>query len=151
MRPLSGDLPGSFDLVQPPDQGHERFSLEKRSEQLFSREHLGTIFSSPASLLKFTAFLSTHRPQSVPVLIYYLDALKALKAIKYSNAVAEALSPISGHGFTESRAAITLNKELEEKASQAFTVMVEQDLPAFVTQMYVQVVSLSISQRITGE
>ena len=151
MQPLGGDLPGSYDLVAPPEEGHESFSLDKRSVQLFSREHLEIIFSTPATLLKFTAFLSTHRPQSVPILIYYLDALKAIKAIKYSNAIAEALSPINGHEFTDTPAQSTQNTELEEKAAQAFTVLTEQDLPAYVTQMYVQVVSLSISQRITGE
>ena len=149
--PLSGDLQGSFDLVAEAQDGHEQFSLEKRSEQLFSREHLQIIFSSPNSLLKFTAFLSTHRPQSVPMLIYYLDALKALKAIRYANAIAEALSPISGQDFTNTLATSTHNKELEEKAYQAFSVLVDRDLPAYVTQMYIQIVSLSISQRITGK
>lgn len=149
--PLSGELQGSFDLVVEAQQGHEQFSLEKRSEQLFSREHLEIIFSSPSSLLKFTAFLSTHRPQSVPILIYYLDALKALKAIKYANAIAEALSPIAGQGFTSTLPGSTNNKGLEEKAYQAFTVLVDQDLPAYVSQMYIQIVSLSISQRITGK
>ena len=150
MQPLTGDFPGSFDLVAPPDDGHEQFSLEKRSEQLFSRQHLEIIFASPATLLKFTAFLSTHRPRSVPMLIYYLDAMKALKAIKYANAIAEALSPINGHEFTDTAPKMTGNTELEEKAAQAFTALTEQDLPAYVTQMYIQVVSLSISQRITG-
>lgn len=84
------------------------------------------------------------------MLIYYLDALKALKAIKYANAIAEALSPIAGHDFTNTLAASTQNQELEEKASRAFTVLVDRDLPAYVTQMYIQIVSLSISQRITG-
>ena len=52
--------------------------------------------------------------------------------------------------FTEGRASTTINKDLEDRAARAFQVMVDQDLPAFVTQMYVQVVSQSISQRITG-
>ncbi len=150
MRPLSGDLLGSFDLVAPPDQSHQPFSLEIRTEQLFSREHLQVVFSNPTLLLRFTAFLSTHRPGSVPVLIYYLDALKALRAIKYSNAVAEALSPIRGHDFTTSAVQLTANPVLEEKAAQAFDALVEDDLPAYITHMYIQIVSLSISQRITG-
>ena len=149
--PLSGDLQGSFDLVAKAQDGYEQFSLEKRSDQLFSREHLEIIFSNPSSLLKFTAFLSTHRPQSVPMLVYYLDALKALKAIRYANAIAEALSPISGQDFTNTLAASTRNKELEEKAYQAFTVLVDWDLPAYITQMYIHIVSSSISQRITGK
>ena len=150
MQPLPGDLAGSFDLVAPPEEGHRVFSLEMRSEQLFSREHLEIIFSNPSLLLRFTAFLSTHRPQSVPILIYYLDALKALKAIKYANAIAEALSPIASHDFTQSPAKPTLNSALEDKAAQAFGVLVKEDLPAYITLMYIHVVSLSISQRITG-
>ncbi|KAL8929588.1 MAG: hypothetical protein Q9172_000384 [Xanthocarpia lactea] len=150
MRPLSGDLLGSFDLVAPPDQSHQPFSLEIRTEQLFSREHLQVVFSNPTLLLRFTAFLSTHRPGSVPVLIYHLDALKALRAIKYSNAVAEALSPIRGHDFTTSAVQLTANPILEEKAAKAFDALVEDDLPAYITHMYIQIVSLSISQRITG-
>ncbi|KAL8714938.1 MAG: hypothetical protein Q9220_001451 [cf. Caloplaca sp. 1 TL-2023] len=150
MRPLSGDLLGSFDLVAPPTEQYRPFSLETRTAQLFSSEHLQVIFSNPTLLLRFTAFLSTHRPSSVPVLIYYLDALKALRAIKYSNAVAEALSAIPGHSFTASRVLPTNNLNLEEMAAQAFDTLVTNDLPAYITQMYIQVVSLSISQRITG-
>ena len=150
MEPLTGDPAGSFDLVAPPEGEQQAFSLETRSEQLFSRAHLEIIFSQPSSLLRFTAFLSTHRPQSVPILIYYLDALKALKAIKYANAIAEALSPIPKYDFTAKLAPATTNRELEDKAASAFDVLTEEDLPAFITNMYIQIVSMSISQRITG-
>lgn len=150
MEPLTGDPAGSFDLVAPPEGDQQAFSLETRSEQLFSRAHLEIIFSQPASLLRFTAFLSTHRPQSVPILIYYLDALKALKAIKYANAIAEALSPIPKYEFTANLAPSTTNRELEDKAASAFNVLTQEDLPAFITNLYIQIVSMSISQRITG-
>ncbi|KAL8940651.1 MAG: hypothetical protein Q9216_002699 [Gyalolechia sp. 2 TL-2023] len=150
MRPLSGDLLGSFDLVAPPEEAYHPFSLETRTEQLFSREHLQVVFSNPTLLLRFTAYLSTHRPGSVPLLIHYLDALKALRAIKYSNAVAEALNPITGHHFTASSIQATTNPALEDRAAQTFDALVEDDLPAYITHMYIQIVSLSISQRITG-
>ncbi|KAL8842437.1 MAG: hypothetical protein Q9170_000565 [Blastenia crenularia] len=150
MRPLSGDLLGSFDLVAPPDDTHSPFSLETRTQQLFSRGHLQVVFSNPTLLLRFTAFLSTHRPGSVPLLIYYLDALKALRAIKYSNAVAEALNSIRGHDFTTLAVPATTNSALDNRAAQAFDALVENDLPSYITHMYIQIVSLSISQRITG-
>lgn len=152
MEPFHGDVPGSFDLVEPADDclHHTGYSMEARSELLFSHEHLKVIFADPSMLLKFTAFLSTHRPHSVPILIYYLDALKALKAIKYANAIAEALSPIPGHEFTVNLAPASANVALETKANQAFDALVRDDLPAYITQMYIQIVSLSISQRITG-
>ena len=150
MEPLTGDPAGSFDLVAPAEESRQAFSLEARSEQLFSRAHLEIIFANPSSLLRFTAFLSTHRPQSVPILIYYLDALKALKAIRYANAIAEALSPIPKYSFTADLANPTTNRELENKAASAFTVLTQEDLPAFITHVFVQVVSQSISRRITG-
>lgn len=101
-------------------------------------------------LLKFTTFLGQHRPDSVPVLIYYLDALKALAAIKYANAVAEALEPLEKHDFTSSLAPKTANEKLEEKAREAFMVLTREDLPAYVTYVWVNVVSTSIRKRITG-
>ncbi|CBX94497.1 hypothetical protein IAQ61_009660 [Plenodomus lingam] len=151
LAPLLEDDPCSFDLVSAPvDNGRKQFSLEQRSEQLFSKQHLQAIFKDTSSLLRFTSFLSAARPQSVPVLIYYLDALKALRAISYANAVAEGLDPIEGLDFTQTAARPTMNAVLEEKANKAFDVLVRDDLPAFITHVFVQVVSVSIAKRVTG-
>jgi hypothetical protein len=142
--------PGSFDLLAPAGREAKQYSLEARSELLFSTEHLEEIFRDPSLLLQFTGFLSAHRASSVPILIYYLDAVKALKAIGYSNAIAEALDPIPGFDFTATNPRRTGNIELEEKASQAFSILVREDLPAYITHTYIQTVSLSIQRRITG-
>lgn len=148
--PLEEYDPASYDLVAPPRDSVPTFSLESRSQQLFSHEHLQMIFSDPSLLLRFTGFLSNTRPQSVPMLVYYLDALKALKAIQYANAIAEALEPILGHGFTAESARATQNIALEEKAYQAFDILTKEDLPAYITYVYIQIVSVSITKRITG-
>ncbi|KAI9836506.1 MAG: hypothetical protein M1837_003298 [Sclerophora amabilis] len=150
LEPLLEDDPRSYNLVAPAEGAYTPYSLETRSEQLFSREHLEIIFSDPSLLLKFTSFLKTYRPRSVPILIYYLDATKALRAIQYANAVAEALDPISGHEFTSNPARATQNSVLEDKAKRAFEVLVHNDLQAYITHIYTQVVSVSISRRITG-
>jgi hypothetical protein len=142
--------PRSFDLVAPAEKGVKKYSLETRSEQLFSTEHLREIFKDPDLLLQFTGYLNTYKQSSVPVLIYYMDALKALKAISYSNAIAESLEPIRGYDFTVTSAKKTENTELEEKARLAFDALVREDLPAYITHTYIQTVSLSIQRRITG-
>jgi hypothetical protein len=150
LSPLLEDDPKSWDLVAPEQNHHQQFSLETRSEQLFSREHLKAIFADTPSLLRFTSYLSVARPNSVPTLIYYLDAQKALRAINYANAVAEALEPISGLEFTETPARPTMNAILEEKANQAFDILVRDDLPAFITHIFIQTASVSIAKRVTG-
>ena len=124
--------------------------MESRSEQLFSKQHLEAIFRDTASQLRFTSFLSVARPTSLPTLIYYLDALKAMRAINYANAVAEALKPIRGLDFTETAPRPTLNAVLEDKARQAFEILVRDDLPAFITHVFIQVASVSISKRVIG-
>jgi hypothetical protein len=150
LSPLLEDDPHSFDLVAPAVNERRQASLEGMSEQLFSREHLKAIFDDTPSLLRFTSFLSAARPKSVPTLIYYLDALKALRAINYANAVAEALEPIESLSFTDNPARPTVNAVLEEKANQAFDVLVRDDLPAFITHVFTQVASASIAKRVTG-
>ncbi|KAF2197005.1 hypothetical protein GQ43DRAFT_435527 [Delitschia confertaspora ATCC 74209] len=151
LSPLLEDDPQSFDLVAPNEgQAPKLFSLERRAEQLFSREYLEAIFHDTTSLLRFTSFLSVFRPNSVPVLIYYLDALKALRAINYANAIAEALEPLENHEFTHNPPRSTVNAILEDKARQAFDVLVCDDLPAFITHIFIQVVNVNIQKRITG-
>ncbi|KAH8726786.1 hypothetical protein GQ44DRAFT_649836 [Phaeosphaeriaceae sp. PMI808] len=150
LSPLLEDDPHSFDLVAPIEDAKKTLGLESQSELLFSKEHLQGIFNDTSLLLQFTTFLTTVRPNSVPVLIYYLDALKALRAINYANAVAEALEPIKSLEFTTNPARPTVNAILEEKADQAFDVLVRDDLPAFITHVFTQVVSVSISKRVTG-
>lgn len=140
----------SYDLAPPLEEGQRLHTMETLAEILFSREHLQTIFADPSLLLRFTAFLSTYRPRSVPILMYYLDAMKALKAINYANALAEALEPIAGYDFTIFPAKTTMNSVLEDKANQAFTVLVQEDLPAYITHIYVQVTHSSVVRRITG-
>jgi hypothetical protein len=149
-QPISDDDPASYDLAAPLRTQKQAYPLEKQSRMLFSREHLQVIFSDPALLFKFTSFLSAHRPQSVPLLVYYLDALKAIRALHYANAICDGLDPIEGFDFTSQYPTPSVNSFLEQKANSAFDVLVKEELPAYITHLYTQVASLSITRRITG-
>ena len=150
MTPLNDDDPRNFDLVTPTENQNRVYSLEHRSEQMFSRAHLQEIFADSNLLLRFTNFLSTHRRQSIPLLIYYLDALKALRAIKYANSVADSLDALKEYEFSQQPHQHTVNHVLEEKLRLAFDALVKDDLPAYITHTFIQVVSISIQRRITG-
>jgi hypothetical protein len=151
LEPVLEDDPQSYDLVQPAQAVElEGYSLEKRSQALFSRDHLQVIFADPSQLLKFTSYLTVQRPQSIPLLIYYLDALKALRAIHYANAICEGLEPVDGLEFSQTKVGNLMSKELETRAMTAFDALVKEELPAFIAHQYIQIVSQSISSRITG-
>lgn len=137
-----------FDLAPPIKDGCQLHSQETLSDLIFSGDHLKNIFADPSSLLGFTSFLSACRPKSIPMLMYYLDASEALKAVNYAITIAQALEPIPGHEFTSVPTETTLCSELEAKVENAFDVLVQEDLPAYVAQMYVQTVKSSMMKRI---
>jgi hypothetical protein len=148
--PITADDPSSFELVASANADGEEYSLEKRSLSLFSREHLQVIFADPSHLLKFTSFGGVHRPKSVPLLIYYLNVLKALRTLHYANAILQGLDPIADVKFTQQAVQPTVNAALEERANIAFEQLVKDELPAYITHQYIQIVSASISSYITG-
>lgn len=151
--PITDDDPTSYDLTGPApaeDTGKGAWNLEKQSQALFSKEHLQIIFGDPSYLLRFTSFLGMHRPTSVPILVHYLDSLKALRALHYANAILEGLDEVSGLPFTKTSVDPTTNAALLKRATDAFDHLVKEELPAFVTHEYIQIVSASISARISG-
>ncbi|KAI0124336.1 hypothetical protein BJ170DRAFT_638913 [Xylariales sp. AK1849] len=142
--------PASFDLVVPAHALGKQYSLEAQSELLFSAKHLGVIFEDPVLLQRFTNFIYRLRPKSVPVLLYYMDALKALKAISYANAVVDGLRLVDGLEYTADPITRTVNHILKDKANKAFETLANHDLPAYITHTYIQTVSVTIKRRISN-
>ena len=140
-----------YDLAAPViNEGDYIHSLETLATLLYGPDHLRTIFADPSTLLDFTSFLSACRSTSVPMLMYYLDATEALKAAHYAVTISQSLEPIPGHDFTATLSKPTWHQELKDKADQAFMVLVKDDLPAFVTQIYIQTVKSLLIRRAVG-
>ncbi|KAJ6096557.1 PAS-associated C-terminal [Penicillium sp. IBT 16267x] len=82
------DEDGSLDLVAPYEgDGAPLHTLERQADTMFSSEHMLAILTNPRYLARFREFLITERPKSIPVLTYYLNARKALKALEYANSL----------------------------------------------------------------
>lgn len=118
---------------------------------LFSRQHLQSILADRELSVKFTTFLRTYRPDSVPILAYYLDASKALKTIKYAESVIRGLEPIPGHAFTTEANSATMAWVMEDKIDRALDVLVQDHLPAFIAYVYVKSVDQALVDRVTGK
>ncbi|KAK5627289.1 hypothetical protein RRF57_003004 [Xylaria bambusicola] len=140
--------PACFDLVAPPEVPQRQYSIEARSELLMSAEHLKIIFEDPKQMQKFTQFLYTRKPGSVPLLNHYLNLVKALKAIDYSNAIIRELAPINRAPLIELPLTKTISKLLIGKANETFMVLVQEELPAYVTHIWARIVKLTIKQRV---
>ncbi|KAI1462486.1 hypothetical protein F4805DRAFT_136512 [Annulohypoxylon moriforme] len=141
--------PSSFDLVAPCSSPVPRSSLEKRSEALFSASHLQAIIDDSLLLQKFKNFLYAFRPKAIPLLVYYLDASKALKAVGYANAISRSLVPIQGLEFSQDAVSSITNEPLREKANSAFQILTNEYLPAYITHTWIQIVGITAKRRIT--
>ncbi|ROW15525.1 hypothetical protein VPNG_02290 [Cytospora leucostoma] len=142
--------PGSFDLVVPATNLGV-YSLERRSELLFSVAHLRVIFDDPIFLHRFTNFVGIYRPRSVPLLRYYLDALKAIRAMEWINGIISGSLRLEGHDFVlNGPPRLTENESLRQIAEAAFEALARDDLPAYVTHVWTEIVEMSMRRRITG-
>ncbi|KAG6040084.1 hypothetical protein E4U41_001425 [Claviceps citrina] len=104
--------------------------------------HAISIFDDSAHLHRFSNFPHRHRPASEPLLTYFLDALKALRAIEYSNAVLRQLGPLNDFSFTREyyQAQHTANPELQHRQMRPLTSLRVKTYP----------LSVSIRHRIMG-
>lgn len=130
------DGPQNFDLKPPPPNSKVRH-IDTLSEQLFSADHLRIILKDPSFFLRFTAFLNRYRHHLAPVLVKYLEAQKALKAIEYANSLSD--TP-----------AATIDPRFQARAQQAFDKLLVEALPAYVTNCLTKVVTEYMVREITG-
>lgn len=149
-RSNSGDPTQNFDLRPPPPNKAIKF-LDTLSEDLLSGDHLSAILRDPSFFLRFTAFLNRYKPQSAPILIQYLEAQKAIKAIEYANALAQTMKlGLSDHATQTAFPAASIDPGFEANVKEAFEKLVTEALPAYVTHSLVKVVTESMVREITG-
>ncbi|KAL6718089.1 hypothetical protein ACLMJK_004174 [Lecanora helva] len=139
-----------YSLDQPEGEKDIMKPLEQRAELLFSRQHLQLILADPKLSISFTDFLRTYRPDTVQILAYYLDVIKALKTIKYAESIIHGIEPVPGHEFTTEANSATMAWVLDDKADRALDILAKDDLPAFIAYVYVRTVDVALVDRVTG-
>lgn len=158
LNPIDEDNdPNNFDLLVPVSNVRV-FNLEHRSELLFSVEHLRVIFADPTLLHRLVTFIHLHRAHSVPLLNYALDTLKAIRAMDYMNQLIsqnlclDGPQPPHPEGFAAAKAApaLTENESLRQKSAAAFETLAREELPAYVTHVWTEIVALSVKKKVTG-
>ncbi|KAI1280123.1 hypothetical protein F5Y07DRAFT_396280 [Xylaria sp. FL0933] len=152
LKPLTTEEidPTSFDLVAPPEASQPPCALEAKAELLLSAGHLKVIFNEPNHMQNFTDFLYAQKAEAVPRLYNYLTLVKAAKAIDYSNAIMGELSTIKTTSISSIKLCPreTTNKPLIDVANEVLVGLSEEELPAYVTHVWTQIVNTTIKQRI---
>lgn len=142
-----------FDLTPRAARNGEMYTLERKSLLMFSKAHMRIIMQDFKLLRKFAAFMVEERPERVQLLAYHLDCRKALAAINFSNVVVGGMSLSSASvadGGVGATPPATTNEELWKRADESFHQLASEDLPAWVTSVWIKAVEVSIRMRIIG-
>ena len=102
------------------------------------------------NIFRFTAFLNRYKPRAAPLLVKYLDALKACKAVEYANALAESF-PVAHETGSPHQKAASIEPWFESSLNRAFDSLVNETLPAYVTNCLTRVVTEIMVREITGQ
>ncbi|KAF2160133.1 hypothetical protein M409DRAFT_70658 [Zasmidium cellare ATCC 36951] len=152
------DDPNSWDVINPNTRtarewDQQLYSLERRAEELYSADHLHVILEDTEFHTKFSSFLRNYRPWRLPLLAYYWDALKALRALEYHNSLTRLLSqktPPGLHIGGIHPPGLTNNTQLREAAQAAFDELLREDLHWYIANTYIDIVRAVMQSRITG-
>lgn len=138
----------NFDLKPPPPNTKVKH-VDTLSERLFSGDHLRIILRDPSFFLRFTAFINRFKSNLAPVLVRYLEAQKAIKAVEYANALSDTMKPMPGEHDSPCPAA-SIDPRFEQRARRSFDTLTSEGLSAYVTNALTKVVTEYMVREITG-
>lgn len=140
------DEPESYDL-NPPAPKTSHANIEAIALRFFSADHLDLILRDTTHAARLRRFLETYMPQHATALTQYVELRKAFAAIEYANAIAHRVSadsqdsPLSAANYDDAFGA-----SLRETAE----ALVEEALPAYLTNRLVSIVTESLVKDIIG-
>ncbi|KAJ5103179.1 hypothetical protein N7532_003708 [Penicillium argentinense] len=147
----------SYDLIAPWDGVDAPLhKLERLTDVMFGTEHMLLILNNPRYLLRFREFLIEERPRSISTLTYYLNAVKALKAIEYANALVRLSTDVPPPAVqivqeNKGSVGITANKVLEQRVEDGLKALTAEELPAFITSRCITITSKIVGERVRGK
>jgi hypothetical protein len=150
LHPVNEDK-ASYDLIASYAESITPLhSLERQADLMFSQEHILALLSNACHLFKFHEFLTLELPRSLPILTYFLNAVKALKAIQYSNTLRKGLATLPEIEESREKIPLTTNEKLERQAQNALHALTIDELPAFITSSCINLACTVVEERIKG-
>ncbi|KAL1633686.1 hypothetical protein SLS58_010988 [Diplodia intermedia] len=145
----NGEAPHcGYDLMPPPPNLSSA-NAEHLADRLFSADHLNLILRHQPAFSKFTKFLNKYRPRSAPTLVRYLETRKAKAAIEYANSIALEMTAPEKRSSASALAAHISNR-FETRSQRAAEELINDALPAYITNSLTQLVTELLVKDITG-
>lgn len=115
--------------------------LEAATAKFFSKAHLNFLLRNHRHATRFRKFLETYQPHHSAALKSYSERVKAEVALEYANAL------VGSQVYPREFEAVRLESD---NGGEALGGLVEEALPAYLTQRLVELVTDTLVKEITG-
>jgi PAS domain-containing protein len=123
----------SYDLRPPPVPKRYSLGIENTVDLLYGEPHLQSILKDKKLRGEFVTFLAQRMPSQMVHMIRLSDNEKAIAAITYANAIAQAQRPMTGSQHPA--VAAIISEQFQQDGQRTFGMLLAEALPAYIAHV----------------
>ena len=123
----------SYDLRPPTLPKRYSLGIENTVDLLYGEQHLQNILKDKKLRREFVTFLAQHLPSQMVHVVRLSENEKAIAAITYANAIAQAQRPMTGS--QQPAVAAVISDQFVQDGQRAFRMLLAEGLPAYIAHV----------------
>jgi len=123
----------SYDLRPPTLPKRYSIGIENTVDSLYGEQHLHNILKDKKLRREFVTFLEQRMPSQMVHVVRLSENEKAIAAITYANAIAQAQRPVTGS--QQPAVAAVISDQFVQDGQRTFGMLLAEGLPAYITHV----------------
>jgi PAS domain-containing protein len=123
----------SYDLRPPTLPKRYSLGIENTVDMLYGEQHLQNILKDKKLRREFATFLAQRLPSQMANMIRLSENEKAIAAITYANAIAQAQRPMTGS--QQPAVAAIVSEQFVQDGQRTFRMLLAEGLPAYIAHV----------------
>lgn len=120
----------SYDLRPPPVPRRYSLGIESTADLLYGESHLVSILKDKKLRGEFVKFLAQRMPSQMVHMVRLSENEKAIAAVTYANAIAQAQRPMTG--TQQPAVAAVFSEQFRKDGQRTFGMLLAEALPAYI-------------------
>ena len=136
----------NYNLRPPPAPKRHSLGIENTVDLLYGEPHLQSILKDKRLRSEFIAFLAQRMPSQMVHMIRLAENEKAIAAITYANAIAQAQRPLTGS--QQPAVAAVISEQFQQDGQRTFGMLLAEALPAYIAYVLTNEVMRYVEKQI---
>ena len=140
-------MPEDF-IPHPTNAG--QICIETMDESLFSIEHVKQVLEDRDLNVEFQTFLGACQPNAMPHFARFSILTKALRSIRYAEAIVSGLNSVRDAPVTSKIGNFTMPWVIQDKIESTLNIFVDKYFRAFIADKYARLSERALADRVIG-